>query len=384
MDKKRIVIFSEDFPPYPGGIAQWAYGMAIALNRLNHEIHVLTRFRPEYDDFHKSDIEKSFYIVNIKGKRWKQFRTMYCYRAMKKFYEEGNQADLILATTWNFSRGILSLANKNGSKLITVVHGLEVTRKMTNLKKRWLKSSLNGSDAVIAVSQFTRNYLINNFTLDKEKVVFIANGVDPVEFSPSNDSSKLRKRFGLNDEKVILTLARVIERKGHDKVIEALPKVLEKIPNVKYIICGPYEESYYNQLQNQIQTLGLQNVVEFTGYVAADELSKIYNLCDVYIMPNRLIESTGDSEGFGITFLEANACGKPVIGGASGGVGDAILDGETGFLVNPEDSDEIAEKIILLLEDANLANKLGKQGRLRVEKQYTWDAIAERILNKIY
>jgi phosphatidylinositol alpha-1,6-mannosyltransferase len=381
MTPKKIVIFSEDFPPYPGGIAQWAFGVANGLHRLGHEIHVITRNRPEYNSGKADNLE--YPISCIKGKYWKKLRTWYCYRALRDFYGEGQRPDLVLATTWNFARGVVSLTRKNGTKLVTVVHGLEVTRKMSGLKKHWLKNTLRSSHRTISVSSFTKDRILSDYGIDRELVLILPCGVDTNVFFSSNGSQELRKRFGLQDEQIILTLARVIERKGHDKVIEALPCVMEKQPRIKYVICGPREESYHQKLQRKIDDLGLKDRVIFTGYVKAHEIPVFYNLCDVYIMPSRELTTVGDTEGFGITFLEANACEKPVIGGNSGGVADAIVDGETGFLVDPENPKEIAEKLILLLSDSELAEKLGRQGRARIEKEYTWDIVANRICDAV-
>ena len=132
-----------------------------------------------------------------------------------------------------------------------------------------------------------------------------------------------------------------------------------------------------------MRDLYLDDHVLFTGYVDPDQLNSLYNLCDVYVMLSRELVARGDTEGFGITFLEANACGKPVIGGDSGGVSDAILDGVTGFLVDPLDVDGVAEKLILLLEDPDLARRLGQQGRARVEGSFTWDGITKQLLEMV-
>lgn len=374
-------MFSEDFPPVSGGIAQWAAGVAKSLHCQGYEVRVLTRYRRKYASF---SARHEFPILYIKGKRWKQLRSWYCYRSIKKLYQEGYQPDLIIATTWNFARGIINLAHKNRTKLITVVHGLEVTRKMSFIKKLWLKRTLQKSDLVIAVSQFTKGKIIESFSNNGINISIFPNGVDPSKFDPHLETSALKKKFGLVDEKVILTLARVIERKGHDNVIEALPKIKEQIPNIKYIIAGNWDEDYFQSLKELVRKLRLDQTVIFTGYVPPDEVKYFYNLCDVYIMPSRELEEMGDTEGFGITFLEANACEKPVIGGNSGGVSDAVVNGETGFLVNPLDVDEIARKLILLLSDEKLSHRLGKQGRERIEKEYTWDIISERIMKSIY
>jgi phosphatidylinositol alpha-1,6-mannosyltransferase len=382
MRQKRIIVFSEDFIPTSGGIAQWAAGVAKSIHQMGHDLRVVTRFRSSN---HAENISKwSFPVYLMKGKHWKKLRSWYCYNTIKNLYKKGFFPDLIIATTWNFARGITSITKKNRTKLLLVVHGLEVTRKMSLIKRKWLIRTLMKCDLVIAVSNFTRSWILENYELDQKKILVFPNGVDISIFNSKMDSSPLKKTYQLSNEKIVLTLARVVERKGHDQVIKALPKVMKKFPNLKYIISGDWNHNYYLRLQKLIKELNLENVVIFTGYVSANEIQQFYNLCDVYIMPSREIEETGDTEGFGITYLEANACEKPVIGGNSGGVSDAVVDGVTGFLVNPMDTDEIAEKLLILLSDPQLSHQLGKQGRERIEKSYTWDRISENILEEIF
>lgn len=381
MNKRKVIIYSEDFPPYPGGIAQWAAGVANSLIKLGHEVRVITRYREKYSDKFQ---EWKFLVQYVQGDHWKQLRSWYWYKSLKQLLNNGVLPDLIIATTWNCSRGLLAITKKNNIKLVTVAHGLEVTRKMSAIKKKWLSRTLKKNDYVISVSHFTRNKILEMYPVDPRKIIVFPNGVDLSIFKPELETHSLKKKHNLTDEKIILTLARVVERKGHDKVIEAIPAVLKKIPNLKYIIAGSYENSYYNKLQHLIVDLKFTEVVIFTGYIHPNEIPDYYNLCDVYIMPSRELESSGDTEGFGITYLEANACGKPVIGGNSGGVSDAIVDGETGFLVNPTDVDEIANKLFLLLSDPELAQKLGKNGRDRIKKSYTWDIITRDILDKVF
>jgi phosphatidylinositol alpha-1,6-mannosyltransferase len=376
---RQIVIFSEDFPPYPGGIAQWAFGMAHGLRGLGHDVRVFTRDRGE-----GAADPLPFPVQLMQGKHWKRRRSWYWWRAIKKYHQENGQADVLIATTWNVARGLIPFARKKNIPVITIIHGLEVTRRMPLLKRLWLKRTLMMSDRVVAVSAFTKEKALADYGISPEKTVVLPNGVNPAHFFPGADTTAIRQRLGLRDEKIILTLARVIERKGHAQVIKALPKVKEKIPRLKYLIAGPWDDACYRQLQTLIAKLHLQNDVLFTGYVAPEEVNQLYNLCNVYVMPSRELRASGDTEGFGITFLEANACGKPVIGGRSGGVVDAIVDGETGFLINPESTEEIAEKLILLLANAALAQQMGRQGRQRVEQQFSWEAISQNLASILF
>jgi phosphatidylinositol alpha-1,6-mannosyltransferase len=175
--------------------------------------------------------------------------------------------------------------------------------------------------------------------------------------------------------KVILTVGRLVERKGHEFVLKALPLIAERYPQLKYLIIGkgPMEK----KLRNIVERKKLSDVVEFHGEV--DNIADFYGNCDVFIMPSRFIEKKGDVEGFGLVFLEANFFGKPVIAGNSGGISDAVIDGETGILVNPENPKEIADAVLKLFDDPKLARKLGEQGRKRVLEEFTWDRAAEII-----
>lgn len=382
MKPREIVIFSEDFPPKDGGIAQWAMGVARSLHAMKYGVHILTRYLSHAAE----DIQNQepYPVVQVHGNRWKQFRSLYAHRALKSFYESGKKAEVVIATTWNIARGLVSLTRKHKTKLVVVIHGLEVTRKMSWFKRRWMVQTLNAADAIISVSHFTRKQVLDRYPVNPDKVFVLPNGVDAEHFCPGADTTALCKKFKLEGKKVILTLARLIERKGHDKVIEAMPKVIQKVPNVHYLISGTAKGDYYERLLKLIDSLNLREYVTFVGYIPADEMNQFYNLCDVYIMPSRELEGVGDTEGFGITYLEANACEKPVIGGRSGGVVDAIVDGKTGYLVDPLSVDEIAEKLILLLSNSALAASIGKNGRERILEGYTWRAISERMTEHLF
>jgi phosphatidylinositol alpha-1,6-mannosyltransferase len=207
--------------------------------------------------------------------------------------------------------------------------------------------------------------------------------VDPDRFRPDADVSALRRRHAWAGKRVILTLARVVERKGHDLVIRALPRIREQVSEVRYVIAGPDDGGETDRLRGLAEELGVGHAVEFTGGLSADEIPLYYNACEVYVMPSREVTRTGDTEGFGITFLEANACGKPVIGGRSGGVVDALEDGVTGFLVDPTDAEDLANRIILLLSDPELASRMGRAGRARVVASYSWARIAAELASRL-
>jgi len=166
---------------------------------------------------------------------------------------------------------------------------------------------------------------------------------------------------------------------GQDMVIKSLPQIIKNVPNLKYVIAGNGE--YLKKLQNLTEEYQLNNHVIFAGYVPCDQLLNYYDLCDVFVMPSR--QEGENLEGLGLTFLEASARGKPVVGGNHGGVPEAVVHGETGLLVDPHSTDDIANAIIKLLSDNKLAQKIGRQGKERVFSEFSWKNTAQKILEKI-
>lgn len=376
---ETVVIFSEDFPPQTGGIAQWAAGVAQSLHHLGFRVILVTRRWKEFPEH--APTAYPFALHYVYGDHWKKLRTLYWRRAIRALYAEGIRPDLLIASTWNAARGVLDIASDKGARTVVAIMGLEVTRPMSVIKRWWCRRTLQKADFLIAISAFSKQRAMAIHAITEQKISVLPCGVDITRFRPGIDMSALRDRFGLRDRKVLLTLARIVERKGQDQVVRAMPEIVRQVPDAVYCIAGDPRGDHARRLQALVTELKLEPHVRFAGYVEGVDLPAWYNLCDVYIMPSR--EIAGDTEGFGITFLEANACGKPVIGGNSGGVGDAVVDGETGFLVDPLDPAAIAQKAVLLLRDQGLARKLGSQGRERIENGFTWRTVTERLVKRV-
>jgi len=251
---------------------------------------------------------------------------------------------------------------------VIYAHGEEITlRALYN--RNAMKRIYNAASLVIANSNNTKN-LLSNLGVERSKIEVIYPGVDTVKFNPELDHFALKKRYSIESNPVLLTVGRLEKRKGHDMVIKSLPTVLKKIPNLVYLIAGKGKEE--DRLKSLVQELHLEKNVIFAGEIDYDELPLYYCSCDVFIMANRELKD-GNIEGFGIVFIEAAACGKPVIAGDSGGAREAVMDGVTGFVVNPNDIKSISEKIITLLENSSMSEQMGSKGRRRVESEFDWD-----------
>ena len=261
-----------------------------------------------------------------------------------------------------------------GCKVIQYVHGEEITVNGTSRSERMKRIYLRLSDAIIAVSRFTRDALLSEMSVEPAKIALIENGVDVDRFYEKPRPEALILRHGLQGKRIILSVGRLVERKGFDKMLLALPLVLERHPNAHYVIVG--EGPFHAELERIAQEKGLSANVTFVGRVSDDELVDYYALCDIFALPNREMPD-GDTEGFGLVYLEANACGKPVISGLAGGVLDAVQDGVNGLAVDGREPDAIAAATLRILGDDELYVRLHR-GALSMARQSSWSRRSEQ------
>jgi glycosyltransferase involved in cell wall biosynthesis len=256
-----------------------------------------------------------------------------------------------------------------GYKVLVYVHGEEVTtRDGGGLFDRWRARFLAHAHAVVAVSRFTRDALVRLMGTDPGKIVLIPNGVDTARFKPRAPSAGIAKRYGVSGRRVILSVGRLVARKGQDHLVKAMPAILQSSPDAHLLIAG--EGPLRPALEALIAQHDLQSHVTLLGEVDDAALTGLYAQADLFALPNRQMPD-GDTEGFGLVFLEANACGKPVVCGRAGGVVDAVRDGVNGLTVNGENIADIAHAVSQLLEDGALYRRLA-EGGLEAARQSDW------------
>ena len=262
-----------------------------------------------------------------------------------------------------------------GTKIINYIHGEEITTTTVyRFYGRSRRRHLRRADAVIAVSDFTKDALTGIMDVPPEKIEVIFNGVDNHRFTPRPKNPVLVERYGLDGKRILVSVGRLVERKGIDHVLKALPAVLQAHPDVHFVVVG--DGPYRPRLEEIAREEGVEDHVTFAGSVPADTLVDHYALGDLFVMPNRRL-ADGDTEGFGLVFLEANACGKPVIGGRAGGAVEAIQDGVSGLLVDGWSVAEIADAITRVLGDSTLYRKL-QDGGLGLAGASGWDSRARQ------
>ncbi len=279
--------------------------------------------------------------------------------------------DLIFCTHINFSFLCFSLKKLFGLDYVVFTHGIEAWNIKSFLKKKALKNS----KFVVTVSRHTAGRIIEQIPELRKNIFFLPNTVDDDRFSINKKPENLMRKYNLiSSDKIILTVARLNSTeklKGYDKVIQALPAIIKGVPNTFYVLVGSGND--VGRIESLIKKLGLENNVILQGFIPDEELADYYNLCDVFIMPSK-------KEGFGIVFLEALASGKPVIAGNKDGSKDALLDGELGILVDPDDINEIAEKVIKVLKKEVSEDLLdGEFLRKKMLENYEFNRFREKV-----
>jgi phosphatidylinositol alpha-1,6-mannosyltransferase len=283
---------------------------------------------------------------------------------------------LILATSAEGHVGLLA-RRVLGLPFIMFAHGNEI---LSLRKTEWQRplAAVRSASAVLANSRYTAA-LLYQLGVTPARVRIVHPGCDTDRFSPNAaGAAAQRRQLGIEpDCFMLLTVANVVERKGHDVVLRAVARLRHTIPRLTYVIAG--DGPHAAVLKRLASELGVGDCVRFLGRIQAEDLPGLYAASDVFVMPSRLRDSDNDVEGFGIVYVEASACERPVIGGRSGGVEDAIVDGKTGLLVDPLDVEALAASIERLWRYPELRATLGQAGRHRAMSELTWRHFAGRV-----
>jgi phosphatidylinositol alpha-1,6-mannosyltransferase len=275
---------------------------------------------------------------------------------------------------------------RHGLPYGVVVHGAELLLLEAKIGrsafKRWTARQILGRSAVVVANSCWTADLARTLLAQlgcqslAADVRVVPLGTTPERFRPGLDTTAIRRKYALNDGPFILTVARLDYHKGIDTVMRALPAVRAAHPSARYVVAGV--GSYGPQLERLVADLGLGDAVRFLGFVPDDDLPALYNVADLFVMASRRHELL--VEGFGISLLEASASGLAVVGGRSGGVPEAVREGETGLLIDPEDPAAVAATITQLLGNRELRGRMGTAGRRAVETYYNWDRVARDLL----
>lgn len=363
----RTLVITNDFPPRPGGIQTFGY-------------EIVRRFEPDsvtvltsnWEGAAEFDAAQNFKVIRANT------QTLLPSKSTLAMAREIVVSENVTRVLFGAAAPLGLLASplrKLGVKnIVGMTQGHETGWAMTPGTRQALRKIGNDTDFLTYISEYTHKKISKALSPDAAaRMRRIVPGVDITEFSPTNQSSgeQLRANLGWLDRPVIVCVSRLMARKGQDELIRALPEIHLSAPEASLIIVG--EGPYRKDLEHLVTKLGLENFVHLTGKVSQGELSKWYAAGDVFAMPCRTRMGGWDVEGLGIVFLEGSATGLPVVVGDSGGAVDAVIDGQTGFLVNGRDTKTIAQRLTFLLTDQMAAKTMGQAGRNWVTSEWTWD-----------
>lgn len=269
------------------------------------------------------------------------------------------------------------LRKVGAEKIISLTHGHEVWwAKLWPFN--WAICYIgNNVDHLTYLGDFTRTQISRALSSSaKSAMVKIAPGIDTTHFAPQSSATELRHSLGLADKKVIVSVGRLVHRKGQDSLISALPEILQHHPDAHILMVG--EGPYRAHLEKLVAKLAVESSISFIGRIQYAELPRYIGCGDIFAMPSRSRLAGLEVEGLGIVYLEASACGLPVIAGKSGGAPDAVVEGETGITVDGCNPSEIARAVTLLLDDPIKAREMGLRGREWIISNWRWEIWARK------
>lgn len=376
MDKTLIV--TNDFPPRPGGIQAFLHNMALRLDPDRVVVYASTWRRGAEGEAATAafDAEQPFTVVRDRT-------TMLLPTPRVTRRAAGLLRAHGCSSVWFGAAAPLglmgpALREAGARRLVATTHGHEAGWAQLPAARQLLRRIGEGTDTLTYLGEYTRSRIAAALTpAAAGRMVQLPPGVDEKTFHPDSGGGLVRAGLGLTDRPVVVCVSRLVPRKGQDTMILAMPAILAEQPDAVLLIVGggPYE----GQLRKLAARTGVQDSVRFTGPVPWAQLPAHYGAGDVFAMPCRTRRGGLDVEGLGIVYLEASATGLPVVAGDSGGAPDAVLDGETGWVVRGGSADEAAERITALLGDAELRRRMGERGRAWVEEKWRWDLLAERL-----
>lgn len=383
---KKILIVSYDYRPKLGGVATCGNEVARHLSQ-NHQVFLLA---PSMAGDKEFDQEQPFKTKRVSLPKAALFSIIPLSFQIRKAVKEYNP-DLIINLLW-MPDAIATFLARTQKPYYIFTHAVEIIEVKSTLKKRirsllypLKKSVFANATKIFCVSRFTQRLVGKYCKVKKENTKLIYNGVDINRFIKKSVTKKIipnqDKLVNLN-KTIFLTVTRLDPFKGIDSALLALSALKKNNQNqFIYLIAGIGKDEL--RIKNLIHKLDLDNEVILLGKIKDEDLVDLYNLCDVFVLLSRIDKKTPNVEGFGLVFLEANACSKPVIGARSGGITSAVMHGRTGLLVNPRNTQEIGDAMTKLMASKDLRNQYGKAGREWCETEMNWKTVAQKISQTI-
>jgi len=365
----KVLLVTNDFPPRPGGIQSFLYGIVSRLDPASVVVYT-SRWRgwEEWDAAQPFEVVREDTSVLLPTPAVRR-------RAAGLVASHGCTAVWFGAAA---PLGLLapSVRRAGAARVVATTHGHEVGWAVVPGGRQMLRRIAGDVDVMTYLGEYTRSRLAAAVGPYASRLSWLAPGVDTSLFRPGVGGER-RAALGVADRPVIVCVSRLMPRKGQDTLIRALPLVQQSVPDAALLLVGGGPSRA--RLSSLATSLGIDSSVVFTGSVPWPELPSYYCSGDVFAMPCRTRLGGLDVEGLGIVFLEAAACGLPVVAGDSGGSPDAVLDGETGYVVDGDDVAAVSLRLNTLLSDESLRRAMGERGRSWAEDRWSWDRSVEKL-----
>jgi phosphatidylinositol alpha-1,6-mannosyltransferase len=365
----KILCITNDFGPRAGGIETFVMGLIERAPK--GSIIVYTSAQGDTTSYDQGWL-RDFGVEVIRDPSKILLPTPRVIRSVKKVIARDSIKQVFFGAAAPLAIMARSLRRKGVVNIVALTHGHEVW-----WAKLWPFSSAisfigNNVDHLTYLGEFTKSEIAKALSIKaKSRLVKIAPGIDTDHFAPDSGSIQLRRDLGLIDKKVIVSVGRLVHRKGQDFLIQSLPAILEKHPTAHILMVG--EGPYRKDLTKIVEKLKLSQAVTFIGRIQYKDLPRYICAGDIFAMPSRSRLAGLEVEGLGIVYLEASSCALPVVAGRSGGAPDAVDEGITGFSVDGTSTVEISSVIIKLLDDPAKAKAMGTAGRSWIIEKWRWE-----------
>ena len=372
MSTRKILLVTNDLGPRAGGIETFILGLLDQLD--GSQIVIYTAAQTGSDQFDKILSAKTGVII-LRDKSSVLLPTPWVNRRVRavalRFESEVIWFGAAMPLAW--MSGLLKRAG--AKRIVAITHGHEVWWAKLPPFRQIFAQSTKSIDVLTYLGQFTRRAMAPVVSA-RCAMVHIAPGISIQHFTPGAKSQKLIDELDLEGKQVLISVGRLVHRKGQDKLLEALPQILLTHPDIilLFVGVGPRQK----KLDQLVRSHELSNYIRFVGRIAYDALPDYFRLGDLFVMPSRSRLAGLEVEGLGLVYLEASACGIPVVAGASGGAPDAIIQGKTGLVVDGTKVDEIARTINELLDNPTQLAAMGQAGRAWTVERWSWQIWGER------
>jgi phosphatidylinositol alpha-1,6-mannosyltransferase len=377
-NNQKVLLITNDFGPRAGGIETFIIGLLERIPKGQTIVYTSNQGdTEEYDAYWLRE-----YGVKVIRDRMKVLLPTPRVNSAAKRILQSEKIERVWFGSAAPLAAMSPILRKAGAKnIVAMTQGHEVWWAKIYPFKWIIKFIAKNVDSLTYLTGYTGDAVAKALGIEsKNKLVKILPGIDILHFIPSERDQSLATEIGIHGRQTIVSVGRLVHRKGQDRLIEALPKILEKVPNAALLLVGtgPYKK----EIEKLVLKHKMSSHVFFAGRIQHEDLPKYFALGDLFAMPARNRLGGLEVEGLGIVYLEASACGIPTIVGNSGGAPEALIEGKTGFLVDGNSVDEIADAAIRILTNPTLQKEMGSYGNRWVNDEWNWDIWSDRF-NKI-